>query len=164
MLKHFLRRCRRPIYLNNTISYKEVIEEKGFYIATPIGISMYPLIRQRIDTVKLIKVNRKIQKYDVIMYQRPQGQLCLHRVIGKNNDGYILCGDNQWYKECGIKDEMIIALMEGIYRKEKYVSCNHFFYRMYSIIWVSFRWLRKLTYYIKRVVQKVFNHKGKKDI
>ena len=41
--------------------YKEIIEKQGFYIASPIGTSMYPLIVEGIDTVKIVpKVPREI--------------------------------------------------------------------------------------------------------
>ena len=49
----------------NNISYREILESKDYYIATPIGTSMMPMIRQRLDTVKLIKPKGRLKKYDV---------------------------------------------------------------------------------------------------
>ena len=96
-------------FLNN-ISYREILESKDYYIATPIGTSMMPMIRQRLDTVKLIKPKGRLKKYDVILYQRKDGTYVLHRIIGVKKNSYVLCGDNQFTKEHDVTDDMIIAL------------------------------------------------------
>ena len=61
----------------DNITYKSIIEKQGFFICTPVGTSMNPLLYERQDTVKLVKAD-KVQKYDVILYKRKSGEYVLH--------------------------------------------------------------------------------------
>ena len=129
------------------------------FIGLPVGVSMWPMIRNRVDTVKLVKIDRPLKKYDVILYQRNNDQYVLHRIIKVNDASYTLCGDNQWQKEKGITDKMIIAVMDGFFRKEKYVTNNNFLYKAYYHLWSLFRPFRKLLYYLKAVIKKIIRKK-----
>lgn len=142
-----------------TKTYQEIINNQGVFIGLPVGKSMWPMLRSRIDTVKLIKITRPLKKYDVILYQRQNGEYVLHRIIKVKPHSYVLCGDNQWQKEEGITIDMIIAVMDGFYRKEKYYSVNNFIYKLYYHFWCLIRPIRKLIYYIKRLFSKVFKVK-----
>ena len=110
---------------NNLTTYREIIEKQGYYIATPVGISMLPLIRQRVDTVRLEKPNGRCKKYDVIMYQRKDGTYVLHRIVKVKKDSYVLCGDNQVVLEHNVTDDMIIGVMTALYRGEKYIGIDN---------------------------------------
>lgn len=98
----------------------------------PKGISMLPLVRQFQDTVVIKKAPEKLKKYDIPLYRRDNGQFVLHRVVGENADGYIMCGDNQCVYEYGITDKHILALAEGLYRGDEYVSFADEKYISYS--------------------------------
>lgn len=139
----------------NNISYREILESKDYYIATPIGTSMMPMIRQRVDTVKLVKPNRRLKKYDVILYQRKDGTYVLHRIIGVKKNSYILCGDNQFTKEYNVTDEMIIGVMDGFYRGEVYVSNDNKSYVKYYKKRVRTRIFRKFKYYFIKLIKKI---------
>ena len=145
----------------NNITYKEILKEKGMYIATPIGKSMYPMLRSRIDTVKLI-TPATIKKYDVILYKRNNGQYVLHRIIKIKNNEYILSGDNQWQKEYGITKNMIIGVMDGYYRKERYVSNKNIYYRVYVHIWTKTKIIKRIIYLVKRFLYKLLKRKHTK--
>lgn len=142
--------------MNNQSDYRTVINEKGFLVSTIVGISMYPLLRQRKDSVHIVKINKTLKKNDVILYQRDSGQYVLHRIIKIKNGNYIICGDNQWQKEYGITDEHIIGIMIGYYRKEKYHTVNSFGFKIYTFIIRLTRPIRRLRDYIKRVLRKIF--------
>ena len=88
--------------MNNHSDYRSIIKDKGFLVSTIVGISMYPLLRQRKDSVHIVKIDSPLKKNDVILYQRDSGQYVLHRIIKIKNSNYIICGDNQWKKEYGI--------------------------------------------------------------
>ena len=142
--------------MNNQSDYGTVINEKGFLVSTIVGISMYPLLRQRKDSVHIVKINKTLKKNDVILYQRDSGQYVLHRIIKIKNGNYIICGDNQWQKEYGITDEHIIGIMIGYYRKEKYHTVNSFGFKIYTFIIRLTRPIRRLRDYIKRGLRKIF--------
>lgn len=140
------------ICLHN-LSYQQIIARDGFYIATPIGNSMWPMIRSRIDTVKLVFPDKKLKKGNIILYKK-NNQYILHRIIKVRANEYILCGDGNWKKEYSITDQDIIAVVIGFYRKEKYISCSNIFYRIYVIVWMTTRPLRKLFHYFTIVFSK----------
>ena len=112
--------------------YEQAIEKYGFYIATPIGTSMMPLLRERKDTVKLVAPNN-IKKYDVVLYMRNDKTLVLHRIIRVKNDLFTMCGDNQFMLEKNIKRSQIIAVMEGFYREEEYIPTTDKTYQNFSL-------------------------------
>lgn len=145
--------------MNNNLNFRDIIESKGFLVSTIVGISMYPLLRQRKDSVHLVKIDKPLKKNDVILYQRDSGQYVLHRLIKIKNGKYIFCGDNQWQKEYGITDRHIIALMEGYYRKEKYHSVKCFGFKVYTFVISITRPVRRLRDFCKRVLRKIFKKK-----
>lgn len=142
--------------LNNESVYAKQIEEKGFVVATPVGISMLPLLRQGIDTVKLVKPTLPLKKFDVILYKRPDGKYVLHRILKIKKNEYYLCGDNQLFIEKGVKESWIIAIMDGFYRGDEYIDVTNKKYLKYVKKRTSTRWFRKLKYIIKRVLVKIF--------
>lgn len=136
-------------------SYKDVIEKYGFYIATPIGTSMMPLLRQRIDTVKLIKPDH-LSALDVVLYERLDGTYVLHRLIKIEKDGtYTMCGDNQYILEHGIKYDQIIGKMEGFYRGEKYIPVTDKDYLRYVKKRMRSRKYRMLKSKLSRIYHKL---------
>lgn len=147
--------------MNNHSDYRSIIKEKGFLVSTIVGISMYPLLRQRKDSVHIVKIDSPLKKNDVILYQRDSGQYVLHRIIKIKNSNYIICGDNQWKKEYGITDDHIIGIMIGYYRKEKYHSVNSFGFKVYTLIVRLTRPLRRLRDFIKMVLRKFFKKRRK---
>lgn len=112
-----------------------VVEEKlkngGAVVFSPHGTSMLPLIRQGKDSVRIERLDRKARVGDVVFYRRHGGQFVLHRIIGKDKLGFILCGDNQWIKEKGVSDDQIIGMMTAVIRDGETISCNNAKYRRY---------------------------------
>ena len=80
-------------------SLMEIIETKlsqgSEVIILATGNSMMPLFKHKRDQVCLIK-ERNLKKYDMILYRRLNGQYVLHRIVGKNSDGFILRGIINW--------------------------------------------------------------------
>lgn len=124
-----------------------VIKEKiqnGGTVQLPItGTSMNPLLYWGRDTVELTKCENP-QKYDIIFYRRDDGHFVLHRIVGKNENGFILCGDNQIKKEYGITENHIIAVVKSITRKDKTFSVDKASYMLYVKLWTLILPLRNL--------------------
>lgn len=134
--------------------YEQAIEKYGFFIATPIGTSMLPLLRERLDTVKLVAPTN-IKKHDVVLYMRNDKTLVLHRIIRVHKDSFTMCGDNQCILEKHVKRSQIIAVMEGFYRGEEYFSCTDKNYQKY---------VRKIIFkrpfkYLKHLIKKILKRK-----
>lgn len=81
----------------------------------------------------------------------------MHRCLGKDENGYIMCGDNQWFLEHGVQEEQIIAVAKGFYRNEKYIPNENLLYRLYYRLWSANLFIRKC---ILRVIHK-FNPRQK---
>lgn len=141
---------------------KEKIDNDGTVKIPITGTSMRPLLVAGRDTVDLIKCENA-KKGDIIFYLRDNGQFVLHRIVGVDDNGYILCGDNQWDLEHGILDRHIIAVVTSITRKGKTFDMNNVPYRIYSSVWMTVLPLRKFIllvarkpkYYLKKIITKL---------
>lgn len=136
-----------------------IIKEKlevGGTVQLPItGTSMNPLLYWGRDTVELIKCDNP-QKYDIIFYRRDDGSFVLHRIVGKNDKGFILCGDNQVKKEYGITDKNIIAVVKSITRKGKTFSVDKALYKLYVKLWTLILPLRNIILVPMRKLKGLF--------
>lgn len=101
---------------------KEQIDSGKTVVFSPKGTSMLPLIRQGVDKVVLTKAPAELKKYDLPLYLRTNGQFVLHRVVGRNKNGYVMCGDNQFKYEPNVKPEQILAVACAIYKGDEYIS------------------------------------------
>ncbi len=133
--------------------YEQAIEKYGFFIATPIGTSMMPLLRERLDTVKLIAPTN-IKKHDVVLYMRNDKTLVLHRIIRAHKDSFTMCGDNQCILEKHVKRSQIIAVMEGFYREEEYFPCTDKNYQKYVKKIIFKRPFKYLKHLIKKILKR----------
>ncbi len=136
---------------------KEKLENNGEVTFTPFGHSMLPLFRDGKDSVILSKLNRKLKKNDLPLYQRNDGQIVLHRVIKicKNGD-FVARGDNQIIKEKNIKQQQVIAIVKRFKRKQKEYTINMKRYTLYCGVWnfiFPLRWLIRKTH---RLFSKMF--------
>lgn len=119
----------------NNIPIEEALEEYGVYSCKPYGTSMYPTINTETDTVVLKKLQAPPKKYDVLLYKRKSGECVLHRVIEVGENSYTMCGDNQWVKEKNVPETAVIAVMDGFFKGERYVSCASGTYKSYVKLW-----------------------------
>lgn len=128
---------------------KEKIDNGGSVQIPITGTSMLPLLLRDRDSVELVRCESP-KKGDIIFYRRDNGQFVLHRIIDTDENGYVLCGDNQWYREKGIRDHNIIAVVTSITRKGRTFSVKNLPYRMYSKIWIAVLPMRKHILNISR--------------
>lgn len=110
---------------------------------SPRGTSMLPMLRQGIDSVTLSPLPEKLEKYDLPLYQRDNGQYVLHRVIGVGTD-YTCMGDNQFDPETGLRHDQMIALVTGFTRGKKEHSVTELGYRLYCRLWHYSRYPRSV--------------------
>ena len=116
---------------------EQILVETGELFTTASGISMLPCIRPKLDMIHIVTPNKIVNK-------RKNGNYILHRVMKTKPDGYVLCGDNQWVLERGIKDEQVLGVLKGFYRGERYVDCEkNRLYHIYVAIWCFSLAMRK---------------------
>ncbi len=125
---------------------------------TVTGISMFPMLRDRTDSV-LLQRAEKVKKFDIILFVRTTGEAVMHRIVACSPEGYTLLGDNQIDVEGPIKEEQVMAKVVGFYHGDYYVSCKTWWYRIYSILWGSAKesrkWLYPLAIRVARVIKRL---------
>jgi len=73
---------------------KEILSEGRTAWITVTGNSMYPFLREDIDSVKLSAASLEtIKKGDIVLIRRLTGEYILHRVIRKEDDCFYMVGD-----------------------------------------------------------------------
>lgn len=123
---------------------EQVLKEKGYYVSTTSGLSMFPMLRDRRDTIVLSPVEGRLRKYDIPLYCSGD-KYVLHRIISVKPDYYIIRGDNCTYKE-RVKQEQIIGVLTEFYRGEKKISMEGAGYQLYVRFW-------NFSYPIRRIVK-----------
>ena len=144
---------------------EDIIKENGVYVSTTVGVSMYPMLRNRRDTVMIKPVASRLKRYDVPLYRRGDDYV-LHRIVAVKPEGYVICGDNCMKREYNITDQQIIGVLDGFYRDGKEVDMNGWKYRLYSRVWVALypvRYMVKLfAYGVKKIVKNCLNVNSRK--
>ncbi len=135
--------------LSMNSSFEKQLEEKGNLVYHNVGDSMLPLIKQGRDLMVLERPNRRPKKYDAVLYKRPNGQYVMHRIIGENKYGFILCGDNRYDREYSVQNEQILALLTAVVRNGKEIKADSFKYKIYARLWCDFFHLRRLILMVK---------------
>lgn len=137
---------------------REVFAGGGVFRFYPTGVSMLPMLREHRDSVLLVDPSvRPVRKRDVILYQRADGQVVLHRVIGRDKLGNLtLCGDHQTVPERGIRPEQVLGVLTEFTRGERRISVRSRRYRLYAAFWVAIRPIRRVICGGWRRIRRIF--------
>ena len=123
---------------------------------TVTGNSMYPLFRNRLDSVVLEKCE-KYKKNDIVFYKRENGQYILHRIIREDEKGFCMAGDNETEKEYPVSEKTIIAKVTEAKRGKKNVGFSGSFYKFYCFVWTNLFFMRKILLKIIKTLAKLKN-------
>ena len=127
------------------------------------GISMRPMLREHKDIVIIERVNRKLKKYDVPLYRRPNcDRFVLHRIVKITDKGYVIRGDNLLFNEYDVTDDDIIGVLKAFYRDGKYYDCaTSKAYKAYVIINQLYSplrrvWRLKIKVFLSKIKHLIF--------
>ncbi len=143
--------------MNNVRQIEDILKEDGVFVSTTVGVSMYPMLRNRRDTIIVRPYEGRLKKYDVPLYKR-EDRYVLHRIIEVRPDSYVICGDNCAQKEYGITDEQIIGVLTGFYRGSKQINMDGFGYKMYARCWTKTLPLRRLRARLLHVASRLWRY------
>lgn len=91
----------------------------------PVGVSMWPMLRNRHDVMMVVPAEGELRRYDVALYRRGE-KYVLHRVVGHygkgSEKGYVICGDNCVMLEY-IPREDVLGVLRGFYRDGRHIDC-----------------------------------------
>lgn len=136
--------CDKAVHLEQVMPLmREVLSSGKNVTFGPRGTSMLPLLRQGQDSVVLSPLPKKLQKYDLPLYQRDNGQYVLHRIV-KAGDTYTCIGDNQFAPETGLRQDQMIALVTAVVRNGRQIPVTAVQYRLYCRLWHYSRPFRRI--------------------
>lgn len=138
---------------------KIMLENGGTVNFNPRGTSMLPTIHNDGDRVILKKPDGRLQRLDIALFQRGNGQFVLHRVVKVNENDYLFLGDNQTNPE-QINVEAVIGKVVEIIRNGKHINVENKFYKAYSVLWYCLLPLRKFISPIKKARKILFPTKA----
>lgn len=141
-------------------SLRESFQSDGGFPLEITGWSMQPLLRHGRDTVWLRPFHREsCKKGSILLYQRLDGRLVLHRVRKCLPDGYRMNGDAQSMCE-NISVEQIIAQAERIYRSGRMISCSAPGLKLWDALWYPTRPIRPFLFQTVHCIRKVIDRKS----
>ncbi len=132
---------------------EDLLQEKEVCVISPKGGSMLPLIRPELDTVLIRRASGSIRRGDIVLYHNSRGYV-LHRVLDDLGELLLICGDNQTQPEY-VEKSAVIAVVEGLYRKERLLSVRHPALRMYAAFWGNHPQLRKPVLWFRRNLRRM---------
>lgn len=151
--------------MNDKRQIEEILIDEGMFVSTTVGVSMFPMLRNRKDTIIVTPYEGRLKKYDVPLYKRGSSYV-LHRIIEVCSDSYVICGDNCIQKEYGITDEQILGVLTGFYRGSKKVNMDGVGYKLYVRVWSFLYPARKLYAQMRSLAARAWHkiRRGKKDV
>lgn len=150
--------------MSNKRQIEDVLKEEGLFVSTTVGVSMFPMLRNRRDTIIVMPYEGRLKKYDVPLYKRGSDYI-LHRIIEVRPDSYVIRGDNCIQKEYGITDEQILGVLTGFYRGSKKVNMDGWGYKLYVRLWCALHPIRRMYLRMRGMVARVWRSiwKGKEN-
>ena len=136
---------------------KKILSEDGMFVSTTSGVSMYPLLRDRRDTVIVTPTAKRLKKYDVALFLRGDSYV-LHRVIKVLPDSYLIRGDNCIMSD-KVMDADILGKLTGIYRGDNEIDMQSRGYKTYSRLIVFFSPIVRLKLRLKFIFNRIKNKK-----
>ncbi len=141
---------------------EQILDERGEYISSTSGYSMYPMLRNRTDTIVVRKPDRPLKRNDVPLYRLKSGKLVLHRILKVLPDGhFIIRGDNLYLKE-NIAPEQIIGVLKEFYRDGKHYVCDESSAYKWYVRWVHisyprrFLWKQIIRPFLAKIKHSIF--------
>ena len=98
------------------ISFEEVLNKDGELYFTNVGYSMYPLIKQREDILRIVKTN-DVKKGDIILYKSSIDHYVLHRILKIKKEQIITAGDYNYFKDQPIDINQVLGKLVSIKKK-----------------------------------------------
>ena len=145
--------------------YKTEIEKNNVIAFVPSGNSMWPILKNRGQSVVVEKKTGRLKPLDVAFYQRANGAFVLHRVMQVTDYGYVMCGDSQLNYE-RVEEDMVFGVLTGFYHKDKLVSVDDPKYVKKVKKWYGRKGWRKIRlkfFYLRNKLKNLFKKKGAKQ-
>ena len=111
------------IFERNILEIQKQLNELGQISFVPGGISMWPILKHKKQTVIIERLDEGLKRLDVALYHRGGKILVLHRVLEVLPDGYLMRGDSQQETE-KVPFDCVLGKMIGYYVGKKFIPCD----------------------------------------
>ncbi len=136
-------------------SIKEILLKEGFVYAPIKGTSMNPMLYENRDRVLIERCVKRLKNGDVALFERADGSFVLHRVMRVYDTHYTFCGDNHSVFEYGVKDENVLGVLTGYYKKDKFINLQKSFkYKLYLFFYGKNLFVRRIRFLLRRIFAK----------
>ena len=132
--------------------FEDVLDKDGELYFTNVGYSMYPLIKQREDILRIVKTNT-FKKGDIVLYKSNIDHYVLHRILKIKKDKIILAGDYNYFKDTPITSNQVLGTLISIKKKDgreidltKQKKARKFFYTNFFHIKAFFQIIGKILH------------------
>lgn len=123
---------------------------------TVTGDSMYPFLRNGIDSVELAHTEfSELKKLDIVLIKRTTGDYVLHRLKEKDSNCFHMVGDAQQWIEGPLYPEQLCAVVKAVWRRQKRISCDSNLWRILSGIWMLCLPVRYFILKASRIPNKI---------
>ena len=133
-------------------TFEEILKKDGQLVYKTRGVSMLPMLHQNRDIVVIVPPEGRLKKYDVALYKRGSSYI-LHRIIGIQDEEYLIRGDNTYRMEF-VPPELMIGVLTGFVRNGKSYTVEDTGYQIYCRFWNAIYPLRKLLFRMRAIAGK----------
>lgn len=135
-----------------TQTIKDIISSGGSFPLEVTGTSMQPFLVQGRDIVWLRSCeDQDIRKGAILLFERRDKSLVLHRVISLLPDGVIVMnGDGQTWCE-KIRFSQVVAVVSAVETNGKQVSCDARRYKLKTSLWMMAKPVRGYIMKIRKI-------------
>ena len=134
----------------NKSTYEQELAEKGVLIYTTTGMSMRPFLRSGQDLMVIeAKKEGRCRVRDVVLYRRDSEKYVLHRIMAVRERDYVLCGDNCWQLEPGIREDQILGVLTAVIRQGKRTEVSEAGYRRKVFAWWALYPVRAVAFWLR---------------
>ena len=139
-------------------SFEELLHKDGKLVYRTRGVSMLPMLHENRDLVIIRVPSSRLKKHDVALYRRGTDYV-LHRVIGVEEGGYRILGDNTYNVERVAESDVIGVLTEFV-RRGRTIPVTDRRYLAYVRFWRGIYPLRKAVVSCLRAAAKAARRMG----
>lgn len=122
----------------------ELLKENMKVVFRVSGRSMWPLLRNRLDSVLLAPLGRVVRRGDIVLMKvpEPHNRYILHRVYKVSGGLMGTQGDGCLEADPPVPLDCVLGRVEAVLRGKRTLSCDGTLLRAYTALWMAFTPLR----------------------
>ena len=125
---------------------EDMLHDGQSIIITVVGNSMYPFLRNNVDSVELRREDYENIRVNDIVVAKTGTKYILHRVYKKYGDKFIMLGDGNFTPDGTYMKADYVCKAVASYRKDRRIDCKSLSFRLLSVIWRIMKPFRRIMF------------------